>query len=156
MRANSPAGLRAYGEMVGVLWQTREYPAAIRLEQLWHRLLNEVDFRLYCVYPIDVFSDQIDLDLVDAILSAHTHLLASAPNDELENAVGRAMREVLKPNVAELRPGIHAHRALWPMLPRGEASVIWVKVNVPERAAEILARARGYYQSSRAAVGGPA
>ncbi len=38
--AKGTEGLRAYGEMVGVLWKARQFAAAIRLEQLWNRLLE--------------------------------------------------------------------------------------------------------------------
>jgi hypothetical protein len=43
-------GLRAYGEMVGILWKARQFAAAIRLEQLWNRLLEQSSFSLYCAH----------------------------------------------------------------------------------------------------------
>src|SRR5579884_2233615 len=59
MRRVRPVGdveqLRAYGEMVGVLWNARQFAAAIRLEQLWNRLLAQSSFSLYCAYAVDVF-----------------------------------------------------------------------------------------------------
>jgi hypothetical protein len=148
-KGQSAVGLRAYGEMVGILWDRGEYPAAIRLEQLWHRLLKSVDFQLFCAYPIDIFGDHFEVGLVDAVLCAHTHLVPHAPDDELERAIGRAMREILHPNVLELREDAFAHRALWPSLPRGIASVLWLKANEPEHAREILERARTYYHALR-------
>jgi hypothetical protein len=46
MRRVRPAigkqGLRAYGEMVGMLWKVRQFAAAIRLEQLWNKLLEQI------------------------------------------------------------------------------------------------------------------
>src|SRR5665213_1361915 len=41
------SGLRAYGEMVGVLWQEGHYSAAIRLEEFWNKLLQMSGFTLY-------------------------------------------------------------------------------------------------------------
>src|SRR4051794_20633264 len=38
------AGLRAYGEMVGVLWKAGQFATANRLEQLWNRLLAQSSF----------------------------------------------------------------------------------------------------------------
>src|SRR5919109_1301881 len=32
-------GVRAYGEMVGVLWSAGQHSAAVRLEELWNQLL---------------------------------------------------------------------------------------------------------------------
>jgi hypothetical protein len=143
----SPVGLRAYGEMVGILWAAGEFPAAIRLEQLWHRLLKIVDFSLFCAYPIDIFSNQFEAGVVDALLCAHTHLLSCGPNEELEEALHRAAREVLGPNVAELR-GVRK-RPRWPAVPRGEAMILWLRSNAPEVASDILGRAREYYRAAR-------
>jgi hypothetical protein len=86
------AGLRVYGEMVGLLWQAGEYPAAIRLEQLWHRLMKAVDFSLYCAYPIDIFGRGFEAGLIDALLCAHTHLLSCGPDDALVSARARGAR----------------------------------------------------------------
>jgi len=52
------AGLRVYGEMVGILWKARQFPAAIRLEQLWNKLRKSHDFDLFCAYSIDIFDKQ--------------------------------------------------------------------------------------------------
>ena len=48
--ATGAEGLRAYGEMVGILWKARQFAAAIRLEQLWNSLLEQSAFSLYCAY----------------------------------------------------------------------------------------------------------
>ncbi len=34
-RIHSTAGIRAYGEMVGILWQANQREAAVQLEQFW-------------------------------------------------------------------------------------------------------------------------
>jgi hypothetical protein len=43
--------LRAYGEIVAVLWADGHVRAALELEELWNDLGGEVDFSLYCAYP---------------------------------------------------------------------------------------------------------
>jgi len=43
--------LRAYGEIVAVLWADGHVRAALELEDLWNGLGREVDFTLYCAYP---------------------------------------------------------------------------------------------------------
>lgn len=141
--------LRAYGEMVGILWQRRQFPAAIRLEQLWHKLLKSIDFSLFCAYPIDVFDEQFEPGVVDALLCAHTHLLSAGRNGDIEQAVMRAM--------AELMPGAYGpsaipqpRRTAWAAMPRGEAIILWLREHLPERASEILALARGYYHGDGA------
>lgn len=36
--------VRAYGEMVGILWTSGEYSAAIKLEEFWNRILGSLAF----------------------------------------------------------------------------------------------------------------
>jgi hypothetical protein len=43
--------VRAFGEMVAVLWARNEVGATLRLEALWHRLCREWGFPLFCAYP---------------------------------------------------------------------------------------------------------
>ena len=87
-------GCRAYGEMVGILWKARQFAAAIRLEQLWSKLLEQASFSLYCAYQIDVFGRDQDLFNLDDVLCTHTHLVPSQANGALEAALNRAMEEV--------------------------------------------------------------
>lgn len=60
VRARAPSGnLRAYGEMVAVLWEAGKHDAAIRLEELWNELLASTPFALYCGYPLDGQDERI-------------------------------------------------------------------------------------------------
>jgi len=43
--------VRAYGEIVAMLWAAGHITAALELEKLWNGLLRELDFSLYCAYP---------------------------------------------------------------------------------------------------------
>ena len=47
--------VRAFGEMVALLWQRGQHAATLRLEQLWHDLCQEKKFSLFCAYPMDLF-----------------------------------------------------------------------------------------------------
>lgn len=58
--ADGAEALRAYGEMVGILWQEKRFAAAVRLEQFWNRLLAQSPFSLYCAYPIGVFDEEFE------------------------------------------------------------------------------------------------
>ena len=49
------ATVRAYGEMVDVLWQDGFTAAAIRLEMLWNQLAMTHDFSLLCGYAMGSF-----------------------------------------------------------------------------------------------------
>ena len=43
--------IRAFGEMVAILWSRGQYAGAVRLEQLWNKLLAKEKMRLVCAYP---------------------------------------------------------------------------------------------------------
>ena len=43
--------VRAFGEMVALLWERGEEAATIRLEHLWHDLCRAESFSLFCAYP---------------------------------------------------------------------------------------------------------
>lgn len=45
------ASVRAYGEMVGLLWEQGNVPAALELETLWNEMALVHDFHLRCGYP---------------------------------------------------------------------------------------------------------
>jgi hypothetical protein len=142
--------VRAFGEMVGVLWEARQYPAAIRLEQLWNRLRGALAFGLFCGYPIDVFGSSFEPGAMDALLSAHTHLISSQGPETFERAMRRAVDEVLGIRSTELeeRRVAFSAKSSWPQLPAGEALILWVREKHPGRADEVLAQAKSYYEIS--------
>jgi len=139
--------LFAYGDMVGSLWETQQFPAAIRLEQLWNRLLRAVPFRLYCSYPIDIFGSQFDAAIFDTLICAHTHLVPSGTNGELESALRRAMQDALGARAAQLEEAAAKYDRSSTRVPKGESTILWLRKNMPDRVDEILSRAREYYRA---------
>ncbi|HET6578998.1 MAG TPA: MEDS domain-containing protein [Gemmatimonadales bacterium] len=78
LHARAPEGnLRAFGEMVGVLWSAGQTAAAVELEDFWNRLLEQHAVSLFCAYPIDVFQGQCDTDEFTMLAAAHTHVYAA-------------------------------------------------------------------------------
>jgi hypothetical protein len=146
--AKGAEGLRAYGEMVGVLWKARQFSAAIRLEQLWNRLLEQSSFSLYCAYAIDIFGEEFAVANLDGVLCTHTHLVPAQPNGTLEAALNRSMDEVLGSKAEGLRILIKAnHRPAWAVMPAAERIVLWLRHNLPAQADQIISRAQQHYQS---------
>jgi MEDS: MEthanogen/methylotroph, DcmR Sensory domain len=144
------AALRAYGEMVAILWKARQYDAAIRLEYYWNRLLTQSSFSLYCSYGIDLFGKEFHSDAVDALLSTHTHLVPVDHEGKLESALQDALNEVLGPEAEDLRKRMRAgRRPSWAVMPDAESMILWVRKNLPGRAEEIIGRARVLYQEGR-------
>ena len=64
--------IRAYGEMVDLLWKDGLEAAAIRLETLWNQLGSTHDFNLLCGYSMGNFYKGAALD---EIKGQHSHLV---------------------------------------------------------------------------------
>lgn len=60
LRGRSTTPVRAYGEMVDVLWKQGMTEAAVRLEVLWNNLAESHVFSLLCGYAIGNFFKQTD------------------------------------------------------------------------------------------------
>ena len=67
--------IRAYGEMVNVLWKDGLTTAAIRLEMLWNELAKSHDFKLLCGYAMGNFYKHA---AVGEITRQHSHLFADS------------------------------------------------------------------------------
>lgn len=63
--------VRAFGEMVDLLWQSGEQAAALRLEALWHALQSRLSFTLLCAYALDGFEAPAD---IRGVCEAHDHV----------------------------------------------------------------------------------
>lgn len=149
-------GLRAYGEMVGILWKARQFSAAIRLEQLWNKFLEQSFFSLYCAYAIDIFGKDFEIANLDGVLCTHTHLVPAQTDGTLETALNRSLDEILGPKADALRVLIKAqHRSAWAVLPTAENIVLGLRKNLPERADEIMSRAREHYRLLLHSTGSP-
>jgi hypothetical protein len=68
--------VRAYGEMVDVLWKQGRSDAAIRLEILWNKLAFKYQFELLCGYAMGSFYKQSQFE---AVVAQHTHILQPDP-----------------------------------------------------------------------------
>jgi hypothetical protein len=72
LRGRENTVLRAYGEMVDVLWKQGKSDAAIRLEVLWNELATQYAFSLLCGYAIGNFYKQSGG--IDRVCEQHTHV----------------------------------------------------------------------------------
>ena len=68
--------VRAYGEMVDVLWKTGQTVAATRLEMLWNDLARSEAFSLLCGYAMGNFYKDA---AVEEICAQHSHVLTDVP-----------------------------------------------------------------------------
>lgn len=66
--------VRAFGEIVAVLWARGHTGATVRLEHLWHQLCLRHGFPLFCAYPRIGFV-QDSAEAVREICAAHSRVL---------------------------------------------------------------------------------
>lgn len=68
--------VRAFGEMVALLWTQGQREATLRLEQMWNGLCQQKQLSLFCAYPHGAGYSEDELATIHAL---HTH---SLPDDE--------------------------------------------------------------------------
>ena len=67
--------VRAYGEMVALLWDAGHVPAAIKLEELWNELGREIQFSLLCAYHHDSVSGPEHEESLRQVCHLHSAVL---------------------------------------------------------------------------------
>lgn len=65
--------VRAFGEMVALMWADGLCDAAVQLEHFWTRLCQEEEFSLFCAYPRSGFGADAD-GAVQQVCAAHSKL----------------------------------------------------------------------------------
>lgn len=87
-RAFPGARLRAFGEMVNVLWCNGNVRAALRLEELWNEAGQVHEFSLLCAYCISDFCEQRDGVRFDQLCQLHTRVIPTEGFSRLDDAQG--------------------------------------------------------------------
>jgi hypothetical protein len=67
--------VRAFGEMVAILWAKGQVGATVRLEQLWNMFCENEAFCLFCAYPKSGFTQNAS-ESVMHICGAHSKMVA--------------------------------------------------------------------------------
>lgn len=102
--SDSAQHVRAYGEMVDLLWQVGDIPGAIELEALWNELIAELQFPLLCAYRSAAVAAPEHEDALRDICRLHTSV---SPTSPAELAAGRTLDGA--PEVSrEFQPERHA------------------------------------------------
>jgi len=67
--------VRAFGEMVALLWKDGNRAGAIRLEELWNDIAETHVFELLCAYPMNGFEGGCCTEGFEHICKSHSHVL---------------------------------------------------------------------------------
>ena len=140
--------VRAFGEMVDILWHDDRRDAAAALEELWNDLARVEPFALLCAYHIDPL-DGAKGEHVEAICSAHTHLIPDSDYTRFNDAVSRASRDVLDESAVMMVESLAVKEKPDATMPFGQAVIMWLNHNMPRTAEKIVARVRTRYGASR-------
>ena len=140
MRLQYPT-VRAYGEMVDILWQRGEKRAAIQLETFWNEIGRLQTFSLLCAYAMDPLRDDTYAGL-ESICRCHTHLIPARDYAELNDAVFEASLKVLDPQLAQMLLTLAASNRPHTEMPLGQAALMWLSQNMPRTAERVLGEMR--------------
>ncbi len=144
--------LRAFGEMVDLLWRQGNEAGAIALEELWNELAASRRFALLCGYHLDIFDIEVQTSALPEIIGVHTHPRPAADTSRLAAAVDRALAEVLGPFEAGKIYLQVAEQVPRTQLPRSQAVLMWLSQQQTSIAQQVLDRVRTHYTSLREAA----
>lgn len=141
MRLEFPT-VRAYGEMVDVLWQRGERDAALRLEEFWNDLARLQTFSLLCAYFMDHLDPAAYTGPLECVCKVHSHLIPTPDYEGLNQAVLEASKAVLDAPLAQALLSLSARHRPPTAMPEGQATLLWLKRNMPRTAEKVLAEVR--------------
>jgi hypothetical protein len=73
----SGAGVRAFGEMVALLWAEGNEAGAIELEHLWNDLSETHEFALFCAYPAAAIENDDLKNSFTHVCRAHSRVISN-------------------------------------------------------------------------------
>ena len=82
-RGNNIRRVRAYGEMVAILWAQGHNGATVQLEHLWNRVCQKEAFCLFCAYPKSGFTQDANTS-IQHICSTHTKIISGLEGSTTE------------------------------------------------------------------------
>jgi signal transduction histidine kinase len=103
--APAPGAVRAYGEMVDLLWKEGKQQAALRLEELWSELARRHTFALLCGYMMGNFYQEADASRFHQVCGAHSHVVPPESYAHLRAEIEerKQVEQALRRSVADLQ-----------------------------------------------------
>jgi hypothetical protein len=141
LRLEYPA-VRAYGEMVDLLFRRGDHAAALDLEQHWNDLAREQGVTVFCAYSLDPL-DPGDYSALRSVCQCHTHLIPARDYAGLNDAVAAVAKEVLDQPLAQMMLTLSAAHLPSTQMPVGQATLLWLRQNMPRTADRVLRAVRG-------------
>lgn len=140
--------IRAYGEMVDLLWQRGEIEAAAELEDLWNRLASLRRFSLLCGYKVDVFDRDAQVAVLPMICETHSHVDPVGGSKRLEQAVDAALAETLGQHDVDKVYALVSDQLRRGAVPASQLALMWVSAHMPRTAERILESAQLHFDAA--------
>lgn len=86
--------VRAFGEMVSLLWAEGDHDGAIHLEGLWNDLRESHSFSLFCGYPMSGFGGEAFAEPLSRVCAGHSRVIPAESYTALDDADER-LRAIL-------------------------------------------------------------
>ncbi|HYF12791.1 MAG TPA: PAS domain S-box protein [Candidatus Paceibacterota bacterium] len=114
---SSSKDVRAFGEMVAILWDRGNPTAAIELEKLWNSLLTRLPFALYCAYPMGIFAGNSYAEGFIHVCNTHTTVtpaesFSSLGSEEKRRREVAALQQKARSLEAEIEKRVLSEQAL--------------------------------------------
>lgn len=114
--------VRAFGEMVALLWARGNPAGAAELERLWNGLRDSTPFALFCGYPRSLVAGTEEADAFAEVCALHSHVLDGAP---LPAGAESSKRFMANPHAARrARRFVEATVAAWNLDELRDAAVL--------------------------------
>ena len=144
--------VRAWGEMVNVLWERGDVAASMNLEDLFDQLNKTIDIAMFCSFLMDNFNGDVHEHMLPRLGTNHSHLIPVEDYARLERAVDDALRETVGPDEARVLESQLLSRYRPPFnMPRAQALLLALRQFLPTVADPVLRRSRELYSASGAA-----
>jgi hypothetical protein len=142
--------VRAFGEMVDILYRGGRLAAAIRLEELWNELLEREGFTLLCAYAVDAFDRAQYGEALPRIGAVHSHMMPVEAPERFKQAIDRAFVDVfgLFGDAELLRDLFIRQLPARPAMPTAQAALFAVRALDPGLGDAILERAAAHYRGA--------
>jgi hypothetical protein len=140
--------VRAWGEMVNLLFHRGNLPAAQRLESLWNDVIDAERIRLMCSYAIDNLAPETHAGLLGHVCAGHSQLMPEPDYDRLERAVGRALLDVFGEAEAGIVRTLFANKRPLPIgMPPAEALLVALQATQPDLGRRVLVCTRVHFRN---------
>lgn len=144
--------LRAWGELVNILWERGDIAASMNLEDLFDQLNKKIGIAMFCSYVMDNFNGDVHAVMLPRLGTNHTHLIPVEDYARLERAVAEALRETAGPDEARVLESQLLSRYQPPYcMPRSQALLLALRQFLPAIADPVLQRSRNLYSAAKAA-----